>query len=538
MVYDRQRKRGDMRALAESEQARFGAQKAAPSVRKKIRPLSDLAQIADRARHVGHSVVLAHGTFDLLHMGHVRHLEQARAAGDLLIVTVTSDLFVNKGPGRPVFPGELRAEMLAALSYVDWVGLNDAPTAENVIKLVRPDVYVKGSDYAQTGDDITGNIVAEREIVERLGGRVHFTQDIMFSSSALLNRHFDVYEPELKAYLDKKRDEDILGGLFKLVDSVKDMRVLLVGDTIIDEYHYVSPLGKSPKENLIPTLYRHKEDFAGGVIAAANHVAGFCRQVDVVTCLGEQDSGEEMIREALKPNVNLIALKRSGSPTTRKRRFVDADYLRKLFEVCIMDDSEVGGPLEAQFVDTLSDLAPQSDVVIATDFGHGLLTAAARDCLQSKSKFLAVNTQSNSANYGFNLITKYRRADYLCIDAPEARLAVGTLHNDIEQIAGECLPSLVDCSRFIITHGRHGCLTYDSNVGLRRIPAFTRRAVDTMGAGDAFLAVTAPMVGAGCDLELVGFVGNAVGAIKVGIVGHRNSVERIALLKYFTALLK
>jgi sugar/nucleoside kinase (ribokinase family) len=149
-----------------------------------------------------------------------------------------------------------------------------------------------------------------------------------------------------------------------------------------------------------------------------------------------------------------------------------------------------------------------------------------------------VNTQSNSANHGFNLITKYRRADYLCIDAPEARLAVAEQHKDMEQIASEQLPSVIDCSRFIITHGRHGCLTYDGEVGLRHIPAFTRRTIDTMGAGDAFLAVTAPMVKTGANLELVGFVGNAVGAIKVGIVGHRSSVERIALLKYLTALLK
>jgi sugar/nucleoside kinase (ribokinase family) len=108
----------------------------------------------------------------------------------------------------------------------------------------------------------------------------------------------------------------------------------------------------------------------------------------------------------------------------------------------------------------------------------------------------------------------------------------------MELIVSEQLPALIDCSRFIITHGRHGCITYDRRDGVRRIPAFTRRAIDTMGAGDAFLAVTAPMVKTGRDLEHVGFIGNAVGAIKVGIVGHRSSVERIALLKYLTTLLK
>ena len=508
------------------------------NARDKIRSLTELGEIANQARISGRTIVLAHGTFDLLHMGHVRHLEQAREAGDLLLVTVTADRHVNKGPGRPVFPAELRAEMVAALSYVQWVAVNDAVTAEKAIALIRPDIFVKGSDYAQSGDDVTGNIVRERDVVEAHGGRVHYTHDIMFSSSALLNRHFDVYEPELRAYLDKKRDEKIFGKLVSLVDRIKDMNVLVVGDTIIDEYQYVTPLGKSPKENLIPTLYRHSEEFAGGVIAAANHVADFCKSVQVLTCIGDGEGDEAFLRNSLKSNVALTAFKQHAAPTTRKRRFVDVDYLRKLFEVCFMDDSELHGSIEDQFASAVGEIAPQCDVVIATDFGHGLMSVAVREALQSKSAFLAVNTQSNSANYGFNLITKYRRADYVCIDEPEARLAVGEKNSDIVQIVSQELPAAIDCSNFIITHGRYGCITFDDRQGVRRIPAFTRRAVDTIGAGDAFLAVTAPMVKAATDLELVGFIGNAVGAIKVGIVGHRASVKRVELLKYLTALLK
>jgi bifunctional ADP-heptose synthase (sugar kinase/adenylyltransferase) len=428
--------------------------------------------------------------------------------------------------------------MLAALSYIDWVAVNDAPTAENVIKAVRPDVYVKGEDYVQASDDVTGKIVHEREAVEVRGGRMHFTCDITFSSSGLLNRHFNVFEPELKAYLEEMRERDILGDLIRLVDAIKDMRVLVVGDAIIDEYHYVSPLGKSPKENIVPTLYRHKEEFAGGVIAAANSVADFCREVHVLTCIGEHDDGEQFLRSSLKSNVELTALKRHAAPTTRKRRYVDADYLRKMFEVYFMDDIPLTGPLEERFVSAITTHAPDYDVVIVTDFGHGLITAPAREALQTKSKFLTVNAQSNSANHGFNLITKYKRADYICIDAPEARLAAAEQHKDIEQIASETLPGMIDCSRLIVTHGRHGCITFDRENGLKHIPAFTRRAIDTMGAGDAFLSVTAPIVKVAKDLEHVGFIGNAVGAIKVGIVGHRSSVGRIALLKYLTTLLK
>lgn len=508
------------------------------SARAKIRSLDELAAIAARARRQGKVVVLAHGAFDLLHMGHVRHLEQARRQGDQLIVTVTADHFVNKGPGRPVFPAPMRAEMLAALSYVDWTGVNDAPTAENVIEVIKPDVYVKGSDYARAEDDITGMITNEKRAVEAHGGRLYFTEDITFSSSSLLNRHFDLFTPEVRSYLEGFRERYGFGEVLRAIESVADKRVLLVGDTIIDEYRYVQPLGKTPKENLIPTLYRERELFAGGVIAAANHAASFCREVDVLTCLGGNESHEELIRSALKPNVRLHAIHRPGVPTTRKCRYVDIDYFRKLFEVYFMEDSLISGKLESDFLDRIDELAPPADVVVVTDFGHGLITPAARGRLLDKSRFIGINVQSNSANMGFNLVTKYPRADYVCIDAPEARLAAVDKYGDIAEVIKDQLAQRLACDRLIVTHGRHGCVTYDGSKQTHRVPAFTDRALDTMGAGDAFLAVTAPLVSTGAAMELVGFIGNAVGAIKIGIVGHRQSVEKIPLLKYLSTLLK
>jgi bifunctional ADP-heptose synthase (sugar kinase/adenylyltransferase) len=279
--------------------------------------------------------------------------------------------------------------------------------------------------------------------------------------------------------------------------------------------------------------------FAGGVIAAANHVAGFCGQVHVLTCLGEDEANNEVVHKALKPNVRLTPFARHGVPTTRKCRFIDSDYFRKLFEVHFMEDSPIGGALEAALIERIEQLAPQYDVVLVTDFGHGLITESATKAIAERSRFLAVNAQTNSANLGFNLVTKYARADYVCIDTPEARLAVGDKFGEVEEIVASSLPGRIRCDRFIITHGRHGCVTFDRTKDeVHRIPAFTAQATDTMGAGDAFLAVTAPLVASGGDMKLVGFVGNAVGAMKIGIVGHRQSIEKIPLLKYLTALLK
>jgi rfaE bifunctional protein kinase chain/domain/rfaE bifunctional protein nucleotidyltransferase chain/domain len=512
--------------------------KAADSPGSKLRGAKDLGTISERLKTEGKRVVLAHGTFDLLHMGHMKHLESARREGDVLMVTLTADRYVNKGPGRPIFSQNMRAEMLAALACVDYVGINDAVTSEHVLELIRPDIYVKGPDYVNARNDVTGNIDRERETVERHGGRVIFTDDVTLSSTMLINRHLDVFEPSLRAYLDRQREAKVFEEITELLERANDYRVLIVGDTIIDEYQYVHSLGKSPKENMIATRFADRELFAGGVIAAANHVASLCRDVQILTCLGEGDPYEHLVRDALAENVTLNAIYRPGHPTTRKCRFVEAGYLRKLFEVYFFQDEPLSGELEARMIANINKAAADADLVIVTDFGHGLITPRIIETLTQDAKFLAINTQTNSANTGFNLITKYSRADYICIDAPEAALAVSDRHSPIKEIAGRLLPQRIDCANIIVTAGRNGCCTYNREDGVTEVPVFTRTVVDTVGAGDAFFVVTAPLVAAGARMATAGFVGNVAGAIKVGIVGHRENVKKSSLLKYMQTLLK
>ena len=509
-----------------------------PPMEGKLRSIESLsAALAALRKRGGERIVLAHGTFDLFHVGHLRHLEAARREGTKLVVTVTADRFVNKGPDRPVFPAQLRAEMLAALECVDFVAVSEEPTSISVITALKPDVYVKGAEYQDEAADITGNITRERIAVEAHGGRIAFTDDLTFSSSNLINRHLLPRGPEVREFIDSIRSDDLMPTLQKLIDKVAGYKVLMIGDTIIDQYDYVMPLGKPPKESLIATRHESTERFAGGVIAAANHVASFCREVEVVTMVGDDDYGS-FIASAAKPNVRLSVLTRGGSPTTRKVRFVESAYTRKLFEVYHMNDAPVEGSDETWVTDQLAAKIADADVVLVTDFGHGLITGPAIRLLTEEARFLAVNAQTNSANHGFNLITKYPRADYICIDAPEARLATRSKHADIADIASVKLPALMDCRDVIVTHGRNGCVAFNETLGLTRVPALASSVLDTIGAGDAFLAVTSPLVAAGGRLDHVALLGNAAGAIKVGILGHRTAVERVALLRFITTLLK
>ncbi|HLY67462.1 MAG TPA: adenylyltransferase/cytidyltransferase family protein, partial [Chloroflexota bacterium] len=290
-------------------------------IQEKVFSIEDLSATVAELKRQGRTIVQCHGVFDLLHPGHIRHLKAAKEFGDVLVVTLTRDEHVNKGPGRPVFNQRLRAESLAALDSVDYVTVNRWPTAIEAIELIKPDFYVKGSDYAESANDLTGKINDEIAAVHAAGGQVRFTDDITFSSTQLLNSHFAVYPELAEAFLRDFRQRYGAEDVISRLKALTGLKVLVIGDTIIDEYHYCRPLGMSSKDQFLVTKYVEAEVFAGGVLAAANHLAGFCGDVEVVTCLGPDDAGESVARNQLWPNVKPSIFYRSGAPTTVKRRF-------------------------------------------------------------------------------------------------------------------------------------------------------------------------------------------------------------------------
>ncbi len=503
---------------------------------EKVHSLEDLTVQLNRLRSEGKKIVQCHGCFDLLHAGHLKHFESAKKEGDILVVTVTSDRFVNKGPGRPVFPHQIRAETLAALHIVDYVAVCDSPSAVQVIDLLRSDVFVKGKNYADKCNDETTNTFEEKQAVERNGGRMYFTPETVFGSSSLLNQHFDLYPREMQLFLEDFRKRYTSDDIVKALDGIRGLKVLVVGDAVVDEYHYVSPMGRTSKSNIVASRFLSDESFAGGIFACANHVAGFCDDVHLVTCLGLRDTKEDYIRRNLKPNIKTSFVYRADCPTTVKRRYVDRGNLSKLFEVYFFEDAPMPDEAEDQMVSVLEKLLPEYDVVISLDYAHGFLSQRTINLLAERSKFLAVNTQTNAANIGYNPVVKYPRADYVCIDEPELRLATRDRFGAIEPLLTAVTEKLKS-SKGVVTRGHRGCLVTEVGKGLAHIPVMSQKIVDTVGAGDAFLAITAPCVASGLPMELVGFIGNAVGAKAVTIVGNRESVEPESLIQTIKALM-
>jgi bifunctional ADP-heptose synthase (sugar kinase/adenylyltransferase) len=263
-------------------------------------------------------------------------------------------------------------------------------------------------------------------------------------------------------------------------DAVKDYRVLIVGDAIRDRYVFVKPLGKSMKESVISVSHDREEEYLGGVWAAAAHLKSLCAKVDVM----------------------------HGPTVMVNTRFVEEHGNRKLFT--LHSKSEEAGS-------TYFDIRDY-DVVIVADFGHGTMTPEMIDLVTREARFLAVNAQTNSSNYGFNLITKYPRADFVVLDELEARLAAQDRDSDIEDVIIK-----LGHRRVVVTLGSRGAIGFDG--AFYREAARTSRAIDSMGAGDAFLVVASVFAKAMCSMKDVVSIGNDAGAAKVGVVGHRRAIN-------------
>jgi len=194
-------------------------------------------------------------------------------------------------------------------------------------------------------------------------------------------------------------------GVFQYLREIRHQRVLLIGETIIDEYHYCETMGKSSKEPILAVKHLSAEKFAGGVVATANQSADFVNHVGLLSFLGTHNSHVDFVRERLRAHVQATFLQVPGVPTTIKRRFLETYPLQKLFEVYEMNE-EIDAHSSQQLYAQLESMLPAYDVVIVTDYGHGVVTPEIVNLLCNQSRFLAVNTQTNAANQGFNTVSK------------------------------------------------------------------------------------------------------------------------------------
>lgn len=506
----------------------------------KVIPFDKAPAFFDRLRADGRRLVQCHGTFDLLHPGHIVHLEDARKLGDLLVVTVTDEKHVNKGPGRPYFNDVLRTRTLAALACVDYVVLVPHTAAVEAIETVKPHIYCKGTEYADAANDVTGNINDDVATVRRHGGEVRYIGDVVFSSTRLLNRHFDTTNPELTSFCQSLAGRCTPQQLADAVNAFSGLRVLVVGDTIFDKYTFVKVQGLTSKNRIISGRYLEEEAQAGGALAVYRHIKQFTPNVRLTSLLGTEEWLEATLRLYL-PSGDDATVRDPGFVSIIKQRFVEpvseGKDLSKLFSVNYLNAAPPGAAAVSRVVDVLRKEMKSCDLVVLTDFGHGLMQPAVRELLQEEAPFLALNCQTNSNNHGFNIISRqYRRADVFSLDEQELLLSAG--HRHIDHAAElEQLRAHLGARAGWLTRGAVKTLGISAAGEEAACPPLGDDVTDTIGAGDAFFSVMALAAARGLPVDLTTFLGQLAGAQAVKIVGNREPISKAVLLKSGMSLL-
>lgn len=505
----------------------------------KIKSFEEIKEILKKHKKNGKKIVQCHGVFDLLHPGHIRHFKEAKSKGDTLVVTVTPDQFVNKGPGRPVFNQNLRLESLASLAFVDYVVLNTTPDAVHAIKNVKPNVYVKGKEYKDFSKDVTNKIIEEKKAVEEEGGEIFFTDDIVFSSSSLINKYIEKRSDELIQFLEKIKSFYSLDEIIDKIEKLKNLKVLIIGDAILDEYQYVDLLGQSGKGHHFVASLNEKEVFLGGSLIIANHMSQFTDNVTLLTAIGKNCSYKNLIEEKIEKKVNFKPIFFEKHQTLIKKRYIlkDGTTLTKLFETYSSNEDLVDKDATKKIIHTIDQLNQNYDLILVCDFGNGFMNNEIRNSIDNSKTFKAINTQINSGNRGYNVITHYKNANFISVNEPEIRLAAHDKTSSLDQISIN-ISDRLNCPFICVTRGINGVYCFEKNEKAITIPALATSTVDRIGAGDSFLSLSSLCKANQESLILSAFIGSVAAALSVQAIGNKESIKKDALCKTIIRLLK
>ena len=466
--------------------------------RSKVVPFEELPRLRERFREK--RIVQCHGAFDLVHIGHLTHFEEAKALGDVLVVTITADAHITKKRGV-TFSEAQRLRQVAALEIVDYVALVEEPTALSAIDALHPDIYVKGPEYADLMLDKSRSIFHETQLLQQYGGRMHFTSGETFSSTKL--SHFLLAAPDAAQrnpllQNDRVLFKDLSAFGFTLAQlkgflaSASTLRVSVIGETIVDEWVDVTLSNLSTQSRCIAGLETGRCRQIGGVGIIARHLANFVGEVDCFT---------NGLATPLAPNVRVTRLCEGELVETR---FVDQETSRPVFK-------SRRRTLPDEAADGLPDFDGY-DLVLVADFGHGLVDADAVNTriACAKTAFVAAMAQVNSSNYGYNLPVKYLGADYYSLNRTEAELCLHARGLPLDTLTEQSAARL-GCDLVSVTDGSHGAMVR-KNAERFGLPSLSVSAVDTIGCGDAYFALSS--VAACLDLPartiaLVGSIGAA-----------------------------
>lgn len=505
---------------------------------KKIIDLNNISTILKKYKKNNDKIVLCHGVFDLLHVGHIKHLKKAKELGDKLIVTITADKYVNKGPGKPVFNQELRAEALSSIECVDHVAINFNPTAIKPLSIIKPDIYCKGKDYKNHQDDLTGEIKNELSVLKKNKGKIFYTHELTFSSSRTLNTATNFYSDKHKKVIKDILRKTSFKEIKILFNKIKKIKILVIGETILDEYIFCEAIGKSGKEPILVLKELEKHIYLGGILSIANNLAQFSDNVSVISMLGDKRPYRNFIKKNLSPKIKTNFISKKNSPTIIKRRFIDSISNSKLLGVYDINDDILTPEDLKKFNTSIKKNISKYDLVVVSDYGHGLISKETAKIICKKSKFLALNAQINAFNIGYHTMKNYQNFNTLIINEKEIRHELRDKTGELNKLIKK-LSIDRKVENLIVTKGSSGSTLYNKKLNkFFNSEAYAKKVIDKIGAGDTMLAIISLCLKLKIDFNLSLLISSLAAAQSVASLANKETLNDIQMLKTLENILK
>ena len=457
-------------------------------------------------------IVFVSGNFNVLHPGHVRLMRFAHELGDHLVIGVNPDEAF--GVDAPALE---RLEAVSSNRYVGKAFIIDRQI-EDVLRELRPDTVVKGREH----ENVPNKEVA---VLKDIGSK------LVFSSGEMLRPIFSEMEDEVDPRRAHFLPDDFMArhGITtsKLLETIRQfqgLRVIVIGDLIVDDYIDCDPLGMSQEDPTLVVSPRHTRRFVGGAGIVAAHGQGLGAQVTFLSVTGVDDVAREAEDKMIKYGVSTVLLQDETRPTTLKQRFRATG--KTLLRVSHLRQHGISRALADRLVKEITYRLPETDLILFSDFNYGCLPDVVVTQITQKAREAGVPISADSqVSSQIGDISRFHGMALITPTELEARLALNKSAENLV-VLSEHLSRKAQCSNMIMTLGADGVLvrlgksTGPDHLFIDRISALNSNPRDVAGAGDSLFCMASLALAKGVDIWTSSLLGSVAAACQVSRVGN------------------
>ena len=461
--------------------------------------------------------VLVYGHFSSIHHGHIRYLKNASKKASKLIVALMGD-----DDNRFKFSQAERAEGLSSIELIYKIVLLQKDELAEAVFKIKPNELVLGKEFENNQNsfiqEVKQSIKSIKSSITFHAGNINYaTSDFLTNSADQLRRN--KYN-QFKSACKKQgiAEKDILNS----IDKFKDSRLIIIGDTILDQYSACEPLGISAEAPVVVVKELEFKNFIGGAAIVAANVKSLGSESNFISVVGNDENSCIMRNEMDNIKLNHHFIEDISRPTTFKKRYMVEN--QKLFRVSKLNDEKLSYDIEHKIINKLEELAPKSDGIIVSDFVYGVITKNIIEKISELSKkfklklFGDLQCSSQVGN-----ITQFENYELLCPNEREARLALQDKESGLE-VLSQKLFSKTKCNRLIMKLGGNGFIAYDRDpngeIVSQSFPALSTNPLDVTGAGDCLLSIMAVGLSSSKNMMIAAALATCGAALAVDSIGN------------------